>query len=50
MSLRLLVITAALYVWAGYTFIDLRRPWMCLAFVCWAVANVAMGMDSLQAK
>lgn len=49
MSLQVLVITAVLYGWAGYTFLP-HRPWMFLAFVCWAIANVAMGMDSLQAK
>lgn len=49
MSLPILVVTALLYVWAGYTFIDLNRPWMCAAFVCWGIANVCMGMDSLKA-
>lgn len=48
MSLQILIVTAILYAWAGYSFLDLNRPWMCLAFACWAVANVAMGMDSLR--
>lgn len=50
MSLQVLVVTAALYLWAGYTFIPLNRPWMAAAFVCWAIANVCMGLDSLQPK
>lgn len=46
MSLQILIVTAILYLWAGYTFIGLDRPWMCGAFVCWGLANVFMGLDS----
>jgi hypothetical protein len=49
MSLPILIVTAILYGAAGYTFMP-HRPWMCLAFVCWGVANVAMGMDAIQSK
>lgn len=47
MSLPILVITAVLYAGAGYTLLP-DRPWMCLAFVLWGMANVAVGMDSLK--
>lgn len=50
MSLHVLVVTATLYLWAGYTFIPLHRPWMAVAFVCWAIANVCMGMDAMQSR
>jgi hypothetical protein len=48
-TLQVLILTAVLYGLAGYTFLP-NRPWMFLAFVCWAIANVAMGLDAMQAK